>query len=255
MKTNILTLICTVLALSACGTASQYASSQKYQDGFYSSHSKAEVQKEIAATKADIDKLVSQTESSRIFLKSGQADTLFIPENMSATLNFNKQNDGTSITVTNAPVYSLYPDSFAAGFAAGVNSSWPYWGSSWYWGSRYYWDAWYCNPWYSPWYSSWYWDDPWYWGRPYYGWAWYHDPWYHNPWYHNSWYYCCGGWIDPGFGPSYYGSRDTYWGARSYTEPRTRHSDGMGVTSSSVRRNTGSSSSRMTASNSSSGCE
>ena len=152
MKTNILTLICTVLALSACGTASQYASSQKYQDGFYSSHSKAEVQKEIAATKADIDKLVSQTESSRIFLKSGQADTLFIPENMSATLNFNKQNDGTSITVTNAPVYSLYPDSFAAGFAAGVNSSWPYWGSSWYWGSRYYWDAWYCNPWYSSWY-------------------------------------------------------------------------------------------------------
>ena len=195
MKTNIMTLAGALMILASCGSASQYASSQEFQDGFYSRPAETETRAAVQASRAKVNDLVKETESSQLFLKAGQTDTLFVPENMSTTLKFNKQDNTTTVTVTNSPSYSLYPDGYADGFAAGFASSyWPgsYWRypyySSWYWGANpwYYsgiwWDRWY---WSDPWYSSWYWNAPWYWGRPGYYWSWYYDPWYHDPWYHH----------------------------------------------------------------------
>ena len=45
MKTNILVLSGAFLALAGCGSASQYASSQQYQDGFYSRPAKTETKR------------------------------------------------------------------------------------------------------------------------------------------------------------------------------------------------------------------
>ena len=150
MKTNILVLSGAFLALASCGSASQYASSQQYQDGFYSRPAKTETKADVLASRNKVNELVKETENSTLFLKAGETDTLFIPENTSATLKFNKQDNSTVVTVTNTPAYSLYPDGFAAGYAAGWASS--YWPGT-YWGSWYY----------RPYWSSWYWGaDPWY---------------------------------------------------------------------------------------------
>lgn len=245
MKTNIMTLTGALMILASCGSASQYASSQEFQDGFYSRPAETETRAAVQASRSKVNDLVKETESSQLFLKAGQTDTLFVPENMSTTLKFNKQDNATTVTVTNSPSYSLYPDGYADGFAAGFASSyWPgsYWRypyySSWYWGANpwYYsgiwWDRWY---WSDPWYSSWYWNDPWYWGRPGYYWSWYYDPWYHDPWYHHHYHHhhhWCG---DYYYG---HGGRDVYWGDRGSTTGN-RRGDVMGVTSSNVRRNTG----------------
>lgn len=227
MKTNILTLLAGLLITASCGTASQYASSQKFQDGFYKPHSDKETRLAAETASSEMARLVSQTEKSNIFRSSAHADTLAIRQTAAP------QTAGT---------VSLYPDGYSAGYTAGYTAglnayAWPYspwrpWSSwywdasSWYW-SGIYWDSWY-STWYSPWYGcAWYWDDPWY-GC--------------GPWYHH---YGHAGWFDPA--PSYYRGRDTYWGARTYTESnrgtltRTeggrRGSDGMGVSSAAVRRN------------------
>ena len=161
------------------------ASNQQYQDGFYSRPSVAETKTAKIATRSRVDELVEETKNSQIFLKAGETDTLYVPENMSTTLKFNKDEGLTSVTVTNTPAYSLYPDSWYWSNLYWNTWTRPYY-SSWYWGA---------NPWYysSIYWDPWYWDswyyDPWYWGRPGYYWSWYHDPWYYGYWYHDPWYY------------------------------------------------------------------
>ena len=192
MKTNILTLTSMLIILSACGPAARYSGTQTYQDGIYSHPDNSASRAAALASRSKVDDLVKETENSSVFLKAGQTDTLFIPENMSTTLNLGKTQGGTSVTITNNNGYSLYPQGYADGFAAGFASSYwpgyywdswryPYYGSSWYWGA---------NPWYyssSIWWDAWYWNDPWYysswyWRRPGYYWG-YYDPWYYNRWY------------------------------------------------------------------------
>ena len=130
-KTDILNALGFLLAITSCGTASQYASNQQYQDGFYSRPSVAETKTATLAARSKVSELADETRNSQIFLKAGETDTLYVPENMSTTLNFDKEQGLTSVTVTNTPAYSLYPD-------------------SWYW-SNLYW-----NTWTRPYYSSWY---------------------------------------------------------------------------------------------------
>ena len=111
-KTDILNALGILLAMTSCGSASQYASNQKYQDGFYSRPSATETRTATLASRSKVDELVEETKNSQIFLKAGETDTLYVPENMSTTLKFNKDQGITSVTVTNEPVYSLYPESY-----------------------------------------------------------------------------------------------------------------------------------------------
>ena len=162
MKTYIMTVIGAALMVASCGTTAQYASSgQQFQDGFYSRPAGAEAKEAALAARSEVSDLVKETENSRIFLKAGQTDTLYVPENMSTTLKFDKQSNSTVVTVTNEPSWSLYPDTWTGYYP------WSSWYSpfrySWYWGanpwyySSMYWDPWYRDPWYY---------DYWYWGRP-----------------------------------------------------------------------------------------
>ena len=103
MKTRTILFISALLALTSCGSAAQYASDasrQKYQDGIYY-NSKARIQAGEAvesANEEETDLLVAKTKNSPIFMKSGEkVDTLFIPENKAARIDFNNTNNTTSV--------------------------------------------------------------------------------------------------------------------------------------------------------------
>lgn len=235
MKTQITLLITAMIALTACGSTAKFAGSdQQFQDGIYYRYSnKAETvtpdySNEVAA-------LAEKTRRSEVYLKSGQVDTLFIPENMSATLSFNKKDTTTTVTLFNSSDIN---------FNFGYSPSWYRWGwdmwpSYWHTYGGWYswaWDPWYGNPWYyNPWYySSWYgpgWYNPWH----YAGW--------YNPWYWDSWYY--GGYYGPIYahhwhyhgmpgGREYLGNGHT-WGSKASFDGH-RNTDGIGARTSSSRR-------------------
>ena len=199
MKTRTIIFFSALLALTSCGSAAQYAkdtSGQKYQDGIY--YTPDSMTGDVAITseaKEETDFLVAKTKSSPIFMKSGEkVDTLFIPNDKVAKIDFNKNENTTSVYL-----YDNGWDTWAA-YQPWYASSWYSWHrpfySSIYWGMN----PWYYGGWYDPWYYS-----PWYY-RPYYHYGWYggwYDPWFYDPWYYGGWY---GGWYDPWFyDPWYYG--------------------------------------------------
>lgn len=191
MKKSSVLVIATTLLLSSCGMVAQYASSdsgQKFQDGIYNSTPDFTSKAEKAVSKAETDALVEKTKASRIYLFGEKKDSVMIPENMSARIQYDKELGSTVVTVGDNPYdwqNNINPWSYYTPYSIG---------SSWYW-SRHY-DPWYWNTWaYSPWrYGGWY--DPWYYG-------------------YSGWY---GGWYDPWYGYMYphycgwYGGWDPYWG-------------------------------------------
>ena len=208
MKKSSVLVIATALLLSSCGMVARYASSdsgQKFQDGIYNSTPDFSSKADKAVSKAETDALVEKTKASRIYLFGEKKDTVMIPENMSARIQYDKELGSTVVTVGENPYdwqNNINPWSYYTPYSIG---------SSWYWSRHYnpwYWDAWSYNPWYyryGGWYGGWY--DPWYYG--YGGW---HDPWYYG---YAGWY---GGWYDPWYGYMYphycgwYGGWDPYWG-------------------------------------------
>ena len=235
MKKSIPILLLTMLATLGCGTAAQY--SGKFDDGIY--YRKDDNEKAVLiASRNDVNALAEQTRGSEVYLKSGSADTLFIPENRSAKITY--QDNATTVTIyEESPAVDLYIGMspwISSAWAVGYADPW-YWGSSW----RYRYDPWYRDSWYwgpsrywgyaSPWYwDRWYWD-PWYYGPSCY-WGW-HDPWY---WHHPHHYYGYYGWYDPWYAPGW------GWGRRQNAYPRGEgiggtRSDGGSATSSLHRRN------------------
>ncbi len=196
MKTRTLLFVSALLALTSCGSAAQYAndaSQQRYQDGIYYTPKTTAGETAVQADNNlyDNDVLVAKTKNSPIFLKSGEkVDTLFIPSNKVAKIDFNKQDNTTSVYL-----FDNGWDTWAA-YQPWYASSWYSWHRPFY--SSIYWGA---NPWY---YGGWY--DPWYYGGwygPYYGYR--YSPWYYGGWY-DPWFY--GGWYDPWYYGYGYG-----WGA------------------------------------------
>ena len=194
MKKSSMLLFVAALVLSSCGTATQFASSdneQKFQDGIYNSSPSFKSKTEKAEDQAVTDALIEKTKASEIYLLGEKKDTIMIPDNFSARIQYDQKLGGTVITVGENPYdwrfdlennYGYYYDPYSIG-------------ASWYW-SRHY-NPWYWNTWsYSPWrYNSWYynsWYDPWY-----YGGAWgFYDPWYYGGWYGgwNPYYPYYAGW-------------------------------------------------------------
>jgi hypothetical protein len=198
MKKNSLLMIVVTLLLSSCGITSQYTSTSseaRFQDGIYNSTPSFRSKTDKTESRAMTDALIEKTKASEIYLFGEKKDTIMIPENMSASIRYDKSLSSTIVTVGENP------------YAWQNNLDlWSYYtpysiGSSWYW-SRHYdpWfnHHWYWNRWsYSPWsyygYGGWY--DPWYYGG-------FYDPWYYGGWYgYMNPYYC--GW---------YGAWDPYWG-------------------------------------------
>ena len=157
MKKNSLLMIAIALILSSCGIASQYTSASngaRFQDGIYSSSPSFRSRMEKAESRTKTDALVEETKASQIYLFGEKKDTVMIPQNMSASIRYDKSLASTVVTVGENPYAWQYD-----------LDSWYYYtpysiGSSWYW-SRHY-DPWYYGyPYYCGWYGGW---DP-YWGH------------------------------------------------------------------------------------------
>lgn len=204
MKNIILLLIgAFTLTLTSCGTFAAYSDggSQKYEDGIYSSAPSLKNRTEADTDKQEIENLIQQTKESPIYLFGDKKDSIILPENMAATLRFDKDL-GTSVTIGYTDSFQTYSD---------------YWNSPWYY--NYYSSPWSYRGWYDPWsyrYGPWHYGSYWggYYGGYYSGFygryynPWYYDPWYFDPWYHDPFYhymhpYYCG----------WYGAWDPYYGA------------------------------------------
>lgn len=198
MKKSSLLMIAAVILLSSCGTSVQLGSSSndaRFQDGIYSSTPSFRSREERVVSQNKTDALVEETKASRVYLFGEKKDSVIIPQNMSATIKYDKAIGSTVVTVGENPYdwqNNINPWTYYTPYSIG---------SSWYW-SRHY-DPWYYNTWsYSPWrYGGWY--DPWY------GYAGWYDPWYYSPYGYYGYYgpywgyhhhYC--GW---------YGGWDPYW--------------------------------------------
>ena len=205
MKKNSLLMIAAMVLMTACGTMAQQSvtsTSPRFEDGIYSSGPSFRSKVERQESKAETDALVEKTKASRIYLFGEKKDTVMIPDDMSASIWYDKEKKSTVVTVGNNPYdwrNNIDPWSYYTPYSIG---------SSWYW-SRHY------DPWFS---SPYYWNSWAYSPHRYYGW---YDPFYiggwYDPWYYgySGWY---GGWYNPYYGYMYphycgwYGGWDPYWG-------------------------------------------
>ncbi len=85
MKTNVTLWLTAILAVSACGSSAQFASSgQQYQDGIY--YRPTTENKSVAAvSNEEVQALVNQTKQSEIYLfnDSGRGTTIVsLPESL-----------------------------------------------------------------------------------------------------------------------------------------------------------------------------
>ena len=189
-------LIAAALVLSSCAAVTQLASSdngQKFQDGIYNSSPALKSQAEKTEDQAATEALIEKTKASEIYLLGEKKDTIMIPDNFSARIQYDQKLGGTVITVGENPYDWRYDLENNYGYYYGPYSI----GASWYWSRHYdpwYWDAW---SYHSPWrFNRWHYHNSWYYDRWHYS-GWY-DPWYYgsawgfyDPWYYGGWY---GGW-------------------------------------------------------------
>ena len=230
MKKSLYLMIPAILAVAGCGSTAALSSGQKFNDGIYY----ARQEKTPAVTGTDdlkVNDLVDRTKKSEIYLFGDEkADTVVIPENKSAVINFNNSSI-SSITITDDPFEQTWYSNYALLPAAAWTFAWStLWWDPWYWDPWYYGVSWYRNPWYSG-----IWWDPWYWN------PWYRDPWYHRPywgydpyWHHHHWHHHHTVIWDHHYYPHrdvYYGSRNSTgsFGSRSSTVSRSRSASGSAV--------------------------
>ena len=205
MKKNSLLMIAAAILMTACGTMAQQSvtsTTSRFEDGIYSSGPSFRSKTEREASKAETDALVERTKASNIYLFGEKKDTVMIPDNMSASIWYDREKGSTVVNVGYNPydwMNNIDPWSYYTPYSIG---------SSWYW-SRHY------NPWYS---SPYYWNSWAYTPYRYHGW---YDPFYVGGWY-DPWYYGYGGWYGGWYNPYYgymyphyagwYGGWDPYWG-------------------------------------------
>ena len=156
MKLSLYLLIPAVLAATACGSTAALSSGQRFNDGIYYAGSQVSRQeKQTADTESgdkEVNDLVSRTKSSEIYLFSDEkADTVVIPQNKTATINFDNANI-SSITITDDPFDNAWYSNY---YVLPAATAWTFaWSSLW-------WDPWYYRPHYHH-----YWHDHWYRPRP-----------------------------------------------------------------------------------------
>ena len=198
-KTSVL-MIAAALILSSCGIITQQASSDeghRYQDGVYSSSPSLRSKAEKDSSQKETDELINRTKTSQIYLFGDRKDTVAIPENFSARIQYDQKVGGTVVTVGENPYDWRWDLENNYGYYYGPYSL----GSSWYW-SRHY------SPFYSSWGYSPYWNR---WGFSYWSGNRYFDPWYYNPYYYGSSWYFGGGWYDPWYYGGHYGWYDPWY--------------------------------------------
>ena len=104
-KTSIL-MILAVMITSSCGTLAQWGTSdsgQKFQDGIYGSSPSFRSREEKLASRSGAEELVSKTKESPIYLFGDRKDTIMIPDNFSARIQYDQKVGGTVVTVGENP--------------------------------------------------------------------------------------------------------------------------------------------------------
>ena len=102
MKPSLYILIPAMLAIAACGSTASLSSGQRFNDGIYYAHEK-EMPVSTAADDKKVNDLVERTRTSEIYLFGDEkTDTVVIPENKAATINF-ENSAISSITITDDP--------------------------------------------------------------------------------------------------------------------------------------------------------
>ena len=265
MKKTFILLLGASLMLASCGMIAQTSfsdSEQRYQDGIYASSPSLRTKAEREEAKSETESLIEKTKASQIYLFGDKKDTVMIPENMYAKIQFDQKVGGTVVTVGENPYDWRWDLENNYGYLYGPYSI----GASWYWSRHYspYWSnwgfysSWRYRGWYDPWYYGSLWADPWYYGSWYGNWyctGWY-DPWYYggywgwnDPWH----YYHHHGWYNPPYHPGHghhenisgtSGNSNRWHGLRANTVASSRRENSAGNTEKvTVRRGIGSSSS------------
>ena len=207
MKKSLYLMIPAIIAATGCGSTAALSSGQRFNDGiYYAGQDKKPVS--VQTDDQEVNDLVARTKESEIYLFGNEkADTVVIPENKSAVINFNNSAI-SSITITDDPFEQAWYSGYALLPVTAWAVTWSTWWDPWYWDPWYYGASWYRNPWYSgrwwdPWYwNPWYWD-PWYYHRPY----WSYDPYWHHHHHHHH----------PGIWDHRWHGRDVYYGSRNST--------------------------------------
>lgn len=250
-KSSILLMATTVMMLS-CGTAAHYSSSDSgrmFHDGIYNNATSLRTKAEKERADAETDALIEATKASEIYLFGDRKDTVMIPENMYAKIQYDQKIGSTVVTIGENPYDWRYDLENNYGYHYSPYSIY----NSWYWNRGYhnwYRYTWTFTPfnyigWYDPfWLGGWY--DPYYYGGFYSGWyagwGWY-DPYYGMHPHYCGWY---GGW-GPGFHhhgghyphhehPALPQGHDRWYGPRHSTG-----SERIFTSGGSMRRGTGSS--------------
>ena len=102
MKKSSILLMIAAVVLSSCGATAQFASSdseQRFQDGIYDSSPSFRSKAEKAENKAATDALVEKTKASEIYLFGDNKDTIMLPENLSARIQYDQKLGSTVVTV------------------------------------------------------------------------------------------------------------------------------------------------------------
>ena len=102
MKKSSLLLIAATILLTACGTLTQQAGSSsgsRFEDGIYSSAPSFRSRTEREAATTETDALIERTKASQIYLFGEKKDTVMIPENMSARIQYDRELGSTIVTV------------------------------------------------------------------------------------------------------------------------------------------------------------
>ena len=101
MKKTSTLLIAAAVMLSSCGITARYASSDdghRFQDGIYGNSPSFITKEEKDKSQKETQDLVDMTKSSQIYLFGDKKDTIAIPENWSARIQFDQKVGGTVVT-------------------------------------------------------------------------------------------------------------------------------------------------------------
>ena len=102
MKKNSLLMIAAAILMTACGTMAQQSvtpTASRFEDGIYSCGPSFRSKTERQESKAETDALVERTKASTIYLFGEKKDTVMIPEDMSASIWYDKSKGSTVINV------------------------------------------------------------------------------------------------------------------------------------------------------------
>ncbi len=123
MKTRTILIISALVALTGCGNAAHWgssSSSQRFEDGIYR---KVEtVNRETRdSIRFETDALASKTRETQLYLKKGQSDTIFVPENKAAHIVL--QDNYNALTIPTETI-TLSPWYYSTTWAYGMYRPW-----------------------------------------------------------------------------------------------------------------------------------